>query len=204
MRYLAGITCAWTFAGVWLCSFEFRGQIRTAPSVGVPLIAEVLNFPSLWVADYSERQFGPVTLGIRLSEAFVPGDTMVLSAGRPDLQNRLIIERPAPNRVRIRAAANDVTYLATPVLAYTDSLIRVQLHAPWLYPPPAHPYWRRIADPTERRRLQTTIKLTTEAGSVSGLTEQFYDAVKFDPAVETSRLGAAWVESLTRHPVPSR
>jgi hypothetical protein len=106
--------------------------------------------------------------------------------------------------VRIRAAANDVTYFATPVLAYTDSLIRVQLHAPWLYPPPAHPYLQRIADPTERRRLQTTIKLTTEAGSVSGLTEQFYDAVKFDLAVETSRLGAAWVESLTRPPVLPR
>ncbi|MBC7369362.1 MAG: hypothetical protein H7343_21550 [Undibacterium sp.] len=114
LRAAGGILVAWTLAGVWLASFEFRSYARiTQPGFYRP-VAKFLNYPGHWLAHATGRNFGPVALDIRLAPAFTAGDTVVLSTGRAEMRNVLIVERLAPARVRLRLAVNDIVMIATP------------------------------------------------------------------------------------------
>jgi len=68
--------------------------------------------------------------------------------------NKLVVERLAPDRVRLSVGFDRTSLLGTAVMAHPGALIHVELHTPWLYPPREHPYWRRSTDTAQRRRLQ--------------------------------------------------
>ena len=200
-RLLAGVLMAWTFACVWLASFEFRRLARTTVPEVYQHVAETLNYPSLWFAESTGQKFGPLALIVHIPETFVPGDITVLSSGRQDMVNRLVVERLAPHRIRIRVVLNDLTLIATPVMAHTGSQIRIELHAPWLYPPAAHPYWRRFTDPTQRRRLLANTVLATEAVTLNAESNWFFDATRFEPYVRTAATArgvGAWIDAMIR------
>ena len=199
-RGLAGVALAWTIACVWLASFEFRSYARiTQPGFYRP-IAKFFNFPAYWLASSTGRTFGPLALDLRLAPTFTAGDTVVLSTGRPEMRNTLILERLAPERIRLRMAVNDIVIIATPVFQNTSSLIHIELHTPWLYPPAAHSYWDRFPEPV-RRRLQTVSVLATDAGTFMHPETTLFDPAGFAPYIHTAtdpKPGGAWVESLRR------
>lgn len=200
VRRLAGVALAWTIACVWLASFEFRSYARIAqPEVYRP-VAKFFNYPAHWFALASDRTFGPLALDLRLAPTFAAGDTVLLSTGRSQMRNTLVLERLAPERIRFRMAVNDIVIIATPVFQTTSSLIRIELHTPWLFPPAAHPYWDRFPAPV-RRRLQTVSVLATDAGTFMHPETTVFDPTAFAPHVQTaanSKPGGAWVESLRR------
>jgi hypothetical protein len=200
-RLLAGTLVAWTFIAVWLASFELHRFARFTQPRLYQLLAETLNYPSAWEAARTGQQFGPVALDIRLPASFAPGETTVLAAGRERMLDHLLVERLAPGRIRLRMAINDRTLIVTPVLAHAGPLLHVELHTPWLYPPAAHPYWQRFADPAQRRRLQTTTVLATSAVTLVAESESYFDAISFDPFVRgpsPTKPGGAWIEKLVR------
>lgn len=200
-RLLAGVSIIWTITCVWLASFEFRRFTQTTQPNLYRAIATTLNYPSYWMAERAGEKFGPVALDIRIPEKFARGDTIVLATGRQDMLNQLIIERLAPHRVRIRVAVNDLTIIATPVMQHGSSLIHIELHAPWLYPPIAHPYWRRFKNPVQRNQLQAITVLATPAVTMSLESKWFFDSLAFGPYIRTSskdRGDGAWVEAMSR------
>ena len=200
-RLLAGILIAWTLACVWLASFEFRSFARTTQPKFYQTVAEILNYPSYWVARQLGQTFGPVMLDIRLAEKFSAGSTVLLSAGRQGMIDMLILERVAPGQIRLRLAVNDLVMAETPVLDHSAPTLRVECHAPWLYPPLAHPYWRDFPNLAERRERQTLFALAVDGTVVTKRTTWVFDATRFDPFVRTAASedsSIAWVEKLTR------
>ena len=200
-RPIAHCLIVWTILCVWLASFEFRSYARvTQPNI-YRSVAKLFNYPGAWLSNADRQPFGPVILDLRLAPEFKAGDTVILSTGRIAMRNTLILERLAPERIRLRLAVNDLVMIVSPVLQTTGSLIRVELHTPWLYPPTAHPYWNRFSDPDQRRRLQTVSVLSTEAFTLMHPATTFFDATRFEPFVPTTAdqtRGGAWVERLTR------
>ena len=200
-RYAAMALIAWTVAGVWLASFEFRNFFRVTQPGVYRAVATTLNYPSQWFAEATGQTFGPVALEIRLPEKFVPGDTVVLSAGRQEMLNKFVVERLAPNRVRLSVGFNKTSLLGTAVMAHEGTLVRVELHTPWLYPPRDHPYWNRFTDLAQRRRLQANTVIATSAGAIIGESNWFCDPAAFEPIVRTAATpspGGAWIESMRR------
>jgi hypothetical protein len=201
LRFVAALAIAWTFAGVWLASFEFRSYARiTQPWLYRPL-AHFFDRPSAAFIDATGRTFGPVALDIRLAPTFTPGDTTVLSTGRTAMRNFLVLERLAPDKIRLRLVVNELVMIVSPVLQTAGSLIHVELHTPWLYPPTAHPYWDRFTDTAQRRRLQTVSVLATDAVTLMHAATTFFDATGFEPYVRLAsdrKPGGAWIEKLRR------
>ena len=190
---------AWSVIGVWLASFEFRNVFRATEPAVYRVVATLLNYPSDLYAQFTNREFGPVVIDIRLSETFARTDTVVLSSGRAGMLNKLVVERLAPNRVRISVGFNDTTLFGTGVMAHEGNLIRLELHTPWLYPPREHPYWSRFTDPAQRRRLQANTVLATSAGTILGESNWYCDPADFEPNVSPAhpeRPGSAWIEKL--------
>jgi hypothetical protein len=117
------------------------------------------------------------------------------------LLNKLVVERLAPHRVRLSVGFNQTSLLGTAVMAHPGTLIHVELHTPWLYPPREHPYWQRFTDPAQRRRLQANTVIATSAGTIIGESNWFCDPASFDPIVRTANArtpGGAWVEAARR------
>jgi hypothetical protein len=198
---LAVLLLTWTFANVWLASFESHRLARGTQPKFYSRVAEFLNYPSHWVAEHQGRKFGPVALDIRLSDTFAPGATTVLATGNPGLLNRLVVDRLAPRRIRLRVVIGDQTFMATPVMETTGTLIHVELHTPWLFPPAAHPYWQRFSDPEQRRQLQIATVLATPAISLIADSTAYFDPIRFEPYVLTAAMGqsgGAWVEKWSR------
>ena len=200
-RLLASLAIIWTFACVWLASFEFRNFARTTLPKFYPAVAETLNYPSYWIARQSGQAFGPVLLDIRLAETFSPGSTVLLSAGRQSMLSLLILERVSPDQLRLRLAVNDFIVAETPVFDHAAATLQVECHAPWLYPPSAHPYWREFPDVVERGERQTLFALAVDGTVVAARSARVFDATRFEPFVRTSATKnstVAWVEKLTR------
>ncbi len=200
-RLLAIIAITWTLLCVWLASFEFRNFARTTLPKFYPAVAETLNYPSYWIARQSGQTFGPVLLDIRLAETFSPGSTVLLSAGRQSMLSLLILERVSPGLLRLRLAVNDFIVAETPVFDHPAATLQVECHAPWLYPPSAHPYWREFADGVERGERQTLFALAADGTVVAKRSARVFDATRFEPFVHIKapeNSAIAWVEKLTR------
>lgn len=198
---LAIVLLAWTFANVWLASFESHRLARSTQPGFYRWVTEVFNHPSHWVAEHQGKKFGPVALDIRLSDSFEPGETTVLAAGKPTMLNRLVVDRLAPRRIRLRVVIGDQTFMASPVMETTGTLIHAELHTPWLFPPAEHPYWERFSDPRQRRQLQITTVLATPAISLIAESTAYFDPIRFEPYILTAAMGQAggvWVEKWSR------
>lgn len=198
---VTGAMC-WSLACVWLASFGFHNYARLTQPGLYRALASVLNYPGHWLALAAHREFGPVSLEIGLAPSGPLGDTIVLHTGFTGARNALVVERLAPERVRLRLMINDYTTLATPVMQVAKGArIAVELHAPWLYPPRAHPYWRRFADPVQKQRLQTISVLSTAVVTQVLPYTLVFDATRFEPYARRAgdpSPGSAWIETLRR------
>jgi hypothetical protein len=202
LRLLGVLSAVWSILCVWLASYEFQGFARiTQPDV-YPVVARILNFPSYWLARHSGATFGPVALDIRLPAAPATGSTVLMAAGSQSTVDRLVIERAASNRIRLRLVANDLSILETPFVTCSGTTVRIVCAAPWLYPPAAHPYWRiTYPDEQERRRRQTLYAIAVNGAKYSCQSWWGFDATRFEPDVRTASSvpsACAWVESLSR------
>ncbi len=198
IRLLAILALGWTLACVWLASFEFRSFARTTHPKFYEAVAETLNYPSAWVARRTGQTFGPVMLNIRLAEKISPGPTVLLSSGSQGMLDLLILERVAPGKIRLKLSVNNRVVVETPTLDHAAPTLRVECHAPWLYPPVAHPYWHKFTDASERRERQTLFALAVDGTVAAAHDPWVFDATRFDPFVRTDAAGDAWVETLTR------
>jgi hypothetical protein len=121
--------------------------------------------------------------------------------------NQLLLERPGPGRARLVLAENFLSGIAaTPVFGAGD-VVRVRVEAPWLYPPPQHPWWDGIADPALRRDLQTRFTLCAGGAGAAAHTAAFFDSTRFAPWVVTraaAGASSAWVESAGSLPPAAR
>jgi hypothetical protein len=205
VRLLALCASVWTVGYVALASAEHRILFRKTNPFAYGFAAHLLDYPSLWVARSRGAVFGPMEVAIRLAPFRGQASTALVSNGRPGMMNQLVIERIGPRRVRLLFAENSLSAVAaTPVLQVDGDLIRVRVEAPWLYPPPQHPWWDAVADPLLRRDLQTRFLISVGGAAYSAHTAGYFDPIRFEPWVVTRAAAAArteWVESIG--PVPN-
>lgn len=194
LRLLTGVAAVWSLLYVWLASFEFRGLARTTGFYRI--VAEALNYPSDWAARRAGQAYGPVAIDIALPPQPAAGSAVLLAAGVPGMMNQLLLERVAPDQLRLRLVTNNLIMVETPVLHHRGPVVHVVCQAPWLYPPAAHPYWRTYADPAERLRRQTLLDIQVDGVSYARRSTWGFDATSFEPFVRTGTSqppACAWV-----------
>ena len=180
---LATAAMAWTVGAVWLASFEHGGIFRRASPVAYARIARVLDYPSLWVARAKGQVFGPVELMVELGAYRGPETLTLLATGRLNRLERLQLERIDPGHVRITLRENDAPVAEIRDLAAGPDPLLIQVEAPWLYPPPEHPWWDRVTDPAERRDRQSRFALAAAGRSAVGFSLAAFDATGLNPTL---------------------
>jgi len=178
-RVLAALAALWTVAYTWLASADFKGYFeRESPGV-YRAVGHALDYPSLWEARREGIRFGPVVLTMSVPPGVIrEGPVTVLASGRPGFSNQLEID--AENRAELTDGVH--TTLVLPLAPHRGTF-QLHLEAPWLYPPPEHPYWDAVADPTRRRELQSRYALTADDRHAEASWSHGFDAVAFQPAV---------------------
>jgi hypothetical protein len=202
LRPLAVAAGLWTVAFVWLASMDNDGIMRLTRPVVYGAWARVMDYPSLWWTKLRGIEFGPLELTVRLSPLERTGGVALLSSGRRDRSNELVLVRTDSTHARLELVEEGSRVVASsrPIEA-KEGIIRVRVEAPWLYPPPQHPYWDRFPDAALRHRLQIRFALDVagqppvEAEATSSEAEELRPGVlgRGDPG---SAVG--WVESWRR------
>ena len=183
IRILAAAAACWSVACVWLASAEFRGfMARTNPRTYAAL-AHALDEPSQWWIHGKEIRFGPVDLVLRVPPSADGTRTVLMASGRPQRVNQLVLERVDADHVQLALVQNEFRVLESPELAVKGDRMHLRLEAPWLYPPPEHPYWDGV-DPAVAHEFQTRFSLDWGSGGVHLHSTRSVDAVGFEPAVE--------------------
>jgi hypothetical protein len=205
LRLAAAAAACWTVASVWLASAEFRGFMRlTNPGV-YRAVGHALDLPSDWWARAAGVRYGPVDLVIRVPPGAPPEETVLVASGRPQRSNQLVLQALGGGRFRLALDDNQHPVLETPPLEARDGVLRVRVSAPWLYPPPEHPYWDRVADPGLRDDLQHRFAVDWGAGRAETHSALSSDPVSLEPAVRWAspdRPATPFVESLAREGAP--
>jgi hypothetical protein len=188
VRILASAAACWSVACVWLASAEFRGfMARTNPGT-YSALAHALDYPSLWSARSQGVRYGPVDMVVRIPPSPAAAPSVLLASGRPQAVNRLLIERLGDGRVQLILAENEHRVLATPPITVPAGRLRVRLAAPWLYPPPQHPYWDGLG-PGQKEELQTLFSIGWGVATAGVHSAYSADPVAFEPVVQ-GRSGA--------------
>ena len=182
-RLLAGAAACWTIACVWLASADLRGFMRQTNPGTYRALAHALDYPSEWWIGAKGIRFGPVDLAVRVPASSPAGETVLAASGVPLRVNQLVLGLADPSHARIILSGNEDTVLETRIFPIQGGRIRVRLSAPWLYPPPEHPYWDGIADPSRRLDLQSLFSVDWGPGALSGHSAHSFDASGFAPAV---------------------
>jgi hypothetical protein len=200
-RVLAAAAACWTIACVCLASAEFRGFMRQTNPGTYAVLAHALDYPSQWwIQDHGIR-FGPEDVVVRIPPSSPRAETVLLATGFPEKANQLILDRLDEGHVRLVLSWNQDSVLETPPLAVPAGRLRLRLSAPWLYPPPDHPYWDRYRDSSQRLGLQTLFSLDLAHGAYSVHSDRFFDAAGFEPAVQVDpgpETRSPYVESIRR------
>jgi hypothetical protein len=166
-------------------------------------VAHALDYPSEWWIRGRGIRFGPLDLGVRVPPSSPPGETVLAASGFPEKVNQLVLDRVDAAHLRLILNGNEDSVLETPQIAIRDASLRVRLSAPWLYPPPEHPYWDQVGDPARRAELQTLFSVDWGPGSQSAHSAHSFDAAGFAPAVlglQEAYPGTPYIESAA--PVP--
>jgi len=202
-RFVAFAAAAWTIAGVWLASAEFRGFMRQTEPRVYRAAAHLLDLPSSWWIRAHGVAFGPLDLDLRVP-ASAQGDTVLVASGRPQMVDQLIVSPIDAGHLRLVLAENNHITLQTGPLEPREGRLHVLLQAPWLYPPPEHPYWDPYS-PESRARLQALVSVTVEGNVYRASAAHPFDAAAFEPVVlgaAGAAPGSPYVESIARAPGP--
>jgi hypothetical protein len=202
-RVLACAAACWTVACVWLASADFRGFMKQTNPVAYGTLAHALDYPSEWWIKARGVRFGPVDLGVRIPPSSPRGETVLVAGGISERVNQLVLARESGSRARLILNGNEDTVLDTGGFAAPPGLLHVRLAAPWLYPPPEHPYWDRIQDPSRRLALQTLFSIDWGEGARSVHSVRAFDAAGMAPEVRGAGSAdprAPFVESVAAVP----
>ncbi len=205
VRVLAAAAACWTIACVWLASAEFRGFMRQTNPATYRAVAHALDYPSEWWIRSRGIRFAPIDLDVVVPPPPSAGASVLVASGFQDMANRLVIERTGAERVRMVLKKNEDVVLEVGPVPTRSGRLRVRLAAPWLYPPPEHPYWDAYGDPEARRKLQTLFALDWGLGPQSVISGQCFDASGFDPAIRWDSgpdPGSPFVASASLAPQP--
>ena len=197
-RILTAAAACWSVACVWLASADYRGFMRQTNPGTYSALAHALDVPSEWWIRSHGIRFGPVEMVLRLPASPEGTRTVLMASGRPQRVNQLVLERVGAGRVRLLLVQNELTVLESPPLAVGGGAMRLRLAAPWLYPPPDHPYWDG-EDPALAHERQTLFSLDWDSGGVRAHSAHSVDPVAFEPAVRgpsPGEPGSPCVESI--------
>ena len=198
VRFLTVGAACWSVACVWLASADARGYMALSNPRVYRALAHALDEPSEWWIRGEGIRFGPVDLAVRIPGSPETAGTVLMASGRPQLMNRLIVNRVDAGHVRLVLLANYRRILESPEIAVRGGLLRVRLDAPWLFPPPAHPYWDGV-DPAAARERQTLFSMQWDSGAVQAHSTRSVDPVALEPLVRDRSLaepGSPYVESV--------
>lgn len=198
-RALAAGAACWTIGCVWLASAEFRGFMRQTNPGTYRAAAHALDYPSQWWIRLRGIHFSPAEILVRFPPGSSPGETVLVASGYPEKVNQLLVDRVDAGHARLILSGNEDAVLETAPFDVPSGLLRVRLQAPWLYPPPEHPYWDAVADPSRRLELQTLFSADWGPGILSTHSAHVFDASGFAPAVldaESAGPGSPYVESM--------
>jgi len=208
VRLLAICASVWTVGYVALASAEHRILFKKTDPNAYAVAAHLLDYPSLWAAHAQGVVYGPNAFTIKIPPGGADPETVLISSGRQGMTNQLMLERPDPDHARLVLTENYLTRVAaTPLMPVGEGQLRARLNAPWLYPPPQHPWWDGIADPVLRRDLQTRFSISVDGIEAEASTPRFFDSTRLEPWVASpvwAAPGAGSVEDLEHLPVPSR
>ena len=199
-RALAVAAACWSVACVCLASAEYRGFMKQTNPGTYSALAHTLDFPSEWWIRGHGIQFGPIEMVLGIPASPDGTRTILVASGRPQRENQLVLERVDSGHVRLDLVQNDVLVLESPPIAATGERLRLRLAAPWLYPPPEHPYWDSM-EAAKASELQTLFSLQWDSGGIQTHSTHSADAVGFAPAVEVKSIaeaGSPYVESFLR------
>ena len=179
-RILAVGAGAWTIAGVWLASAEFRGFMRQTEPRAYAAVARVLDTPSWWWIRSRGIEFGPLNLEIQVPPD-ASGETVLVASGRPQMVDQLLVTPVDANHARLILAENErVTILTSPLEIKGGGFTFAS--RPRGYPPPEHPYWDSIPA-ASKAELQTLASITAGTQVFPGRMAHAFDAVSFSPVV---------------------
>jgi hypothetical protein len=181
-RILAAVAACWSVATVSLASAEFQGCMAVANPRSYSFLAHALDYPSQWRIRGRGLRFGPADIDVRIPDSVSTKETVLVASGRPLWMNRLILNRVDGSHVRLVLLENHRQVLETPLLKVAGGSLRFRLDAPWLYPPPAHPYWDDV-NPGTARELQTLYSIRWDTGAASAHAVCPVDPVAFEPLV---------------------
>jgi hypothetical protein len=186
-----------SIAYAWLASFEYRDIAVVTQARTYRAIATTCNYPSWWFARSTNAVFGPVVCQVQLSPSNDQGSSVLLAAGREGMINRLVLERLGPGKIRLRLVANLLVLAETPILHHDGPTLHVTCAAPWLYPPPEHPYWSSLTDQEERKVRQSLFGIGADTAWTAVTANYAFDSTSLDPFVRTApsdpAQAGAWV-----------
>lgn len=96
--------------------------------------------------------------------------------------DQLVVTPTEAGHARLALLENERIVVQTPPLQVEADRLRVLLSAPWLYPPPEHPYWDTHPDAVARG-AGATASLAVGGQVFSGTLAHNFDADSFEPAV---------------------
>ncbi len=198
VRVLVLAAAGWSVACVWLASAEFRGFMAVTNPRTYSAIARALDYPSQWWSRAQGAYFGPVALSVRIPPGPPGSRTILAASGRPQRVNLLVLERERGDQARLELIQNEFVVLQTPELAVGDGRLDLRLEAPWLYPPPASPYWGAFDREVAHER-QTLFRIEAGAKTFAEHSLHSADPVAFEPAIadrSQAAPGAPYVESV--------
>jgi hypothetical protein len=195
-RWAALAAMAWTAAFVWLASLDFGGLFRATCPVAYAAAARAADLPSLWAARIGGVRYGPVEVGVSLAPLAGAGESDLLATGYDGRLSRLVLVRADRDHARLELRENDAVIAAVDLPAGPGPFV-ARVEAPWLYPPPEHPYWDAFTDPVERRDRQTRFAVGAGGRVGVGYSGSCFDASGLEPRVAARAAGAVgWVDSV--------
>jgi hypothetical protein len=199
LRAAALAASIWTVGYVWLASFEHGGMFRATNPRAYASLARTLDWPSAWVARSRGVVFGPVEVTIALGPYQGPETCTLLSSGRRDMMNRLVLRRSDAAHVTLCLKENETPVVSLGDIPAGSGTLTVRVEAPWLYPPPEHPFWDRYSNPLEAADRKTRFSLRVGEASSVGYPCYCFDATGLDPVVKQQAYGSsAWVMAVKR------
>jgi hypothetical protein len=197
VRIVACAAACWSVACVWLASAEYEGCMARANPAAYAALAHAMDYPSQWWARARGIRFGPLEIAVRFPDSQAASQTVLVAAGRPQWMNRLVANRVDRDHVQLVLLENDRRILVTPAVPVTGGRLHLRLDAPWLYPPPAHPYWDAV-EPSRALELQNLFSVRWDSGAAAVHSRCLVDPVSFEPLVNAGppdEPGSPYVES---------
>jgi hypothetical protein len=155
-------------------------------------VASRFNAVSDAVIRLTGREFGLVELEVIFPEEPASDIEPLVTTGRDFLSDYVFVHYLRPGLARVGFEHTSYGgFVGDPFEIRSGEVQRVKVEVGSLYPPPAHPYWRRVG---EERAVywQRTVRVTVDGKVVLWEEAETYDAVAWAPDVGTTKTRPAF------------